>query len=272
MPDLTPVVLITGASSGIGAALARVFAAHGHEVVLVARREQRLAALAEELAVDGRPAPLFVPIDLTRTDSPVRVGHELAARGLEPAVVVNAAGFSLLGFASELDRNEQLAMIDLNARALTDLSLRFVDSLARYRGGVLNVASVAGFLPGPGMAVYYATKAYVISFGEALHRELAPMGVRVSTLCPGPVPTEFQQRAGMSARHLSPLLRWTAEDVALAGYRGFMKGRRLIVPGWSNKLVMFAPRILPRGLVLTLADLSQKIRAQRGYRPRWPSL
>ena len=128
---------------------------------------------------------------------PAMIADELRTRGLEPNFVVNNAGFGLVGAAAELDRAEQLAMIDLNARALTDLSLRFIDSLARHRGGILNVASVASFLPGPGLAVYYATKAYVLSFSEALHHELKPKGMRVTALCPGPVATEFQTRAGM---------------------------------------------------------------------------
>ena len=215
---LKPVTLITGASAGIGAALARKFAAKGHDLVLVARREAELAALADEIAAKGRPRPISVPLDLTRIDAPIRVSHELGSRGLEPAIVVNNAGFGLLGLAAELDRAEQLAMIDLNVRALTDLSLRFIDSLARHKGGILNVASVAGFLPGPGMAVYYASKAYVLSFSEALHRELAPRGVRVSVLCPGPVPTEFQARAGMGEASAQLVLRLHA---------GRDRGRRL---------------------------------------------
>lgn len=270
MPELTPVTVITGASSGIGAALARVFAAHGHALVLVARRDARLLALADEIEASGKSRPLAVAVDLTRSDSPARIGREMAARGLEPAIVVNNAGFSLLGFAAELDRTDQMAMIDLNIRALTDLSLRFVASLARYRGGILNVGSVAAFLPGPSMAVYYASKAYVLSFSEALHRELAPLGVRVSVLCPGPVRTEFQERAGLSQWHWPALARWTAEDVARAGYDGFMRGQCVIVPGWANKLVPAAARALPRGMVRALSDMSRKIRTRRALRPRWP--
>ena len=194
---MRPITLITGASAGIGAALAQVFAAHDHELVLVARREQRLLALADAIAARGGQRPVVLPIDLARADVADRIGSELAARGLEPDIVVNNAGFGLVGRAAELDRAEQLGMIDINVRALTDLSLAFVDSLERHRGGILNVASIAGFLPGPGMAVYHATKAFVLSFSEALHAELAPRGVRVTALCPGPVPTEFQARAGI---------------------------------------------------------------------------
>jgi short-subunit dehydrogenase len=141
-------------------------------------------------------------------------------------------------------------MIDLNVRTLTELSLAFVDSLARHRGGVLNVGSVAGFLPGPGMAVYYASKAYVLSFSEALHSELHRRGVRVTVLCPGPVPTEFGQRAGI-AKGLGPdFLTVSPEAVAEAGYRGLMRGQRTVVPGLVNKLVTLALRAAPHALLL----------------------
>src|SRR5882724_5190187 len=149
MSIFKPVTLITGASSGIGAALARVFAEHGHEIALVARREAKLLAIAGEIAATGKPKPHVVPMDLGRIDGPARISHELLARGLEPAIIVNNAGFGLLGPA---------AMLDLNVRTLTELSLRWIETLKRHRGGLLNVASVSGFLPGPGMAVYHATK------------------------------------------------------------------------------------------------------------------
>ena len=151
---MKPAALVTGASAGIGAALARVFAAKGHQLVLVARRAQRLEALAAEIATGGRPKPLALPIDLALPNAAAWIGQALAARGLEPQYVVNNAGFGLVGHAHSLDLAEQLAMIDLNMRTLTDLSLAFVESLARHRGGLLNVASVAGFFPGPRSAVY----------------------------------------------------------------------------------------------------------------------
>ncbi len=171
-----PVTVITGASAGIGAALAHEFAAHAHELVLVARREQPLAALADAIAAKGVARPTVLRMDVARIDAARDLREALARRGLEPDILVNNAGFGLLGMADKLDRSEQLAMIDLNVRALTDLSLSFIDVLERRRGGILNVASIAGFLPGPGMAVYYATKAYVLSFSEALHQELASRG------------------------------------------------------------------------------------------------
>ena len=183
------VTLITGASSGIGADLARVFAAEGHRLALVARRRERLDALADEIVAAGGTAPVVIPCDLTHPDAGDLIADALASAGVEVDHLVNNAGFGLLGRAVMLERTAQLDMIAVNVRALTDLSLRFSDSLIRHRGGLLNVASVAAYLPGPGMAVYYATKAYVLSFTEALHRELAGHGVRVTALCPGPVPT-----------------------------------------------------------------------------------
>jgi short-subunit dehydrogenase len=257
---MTPVAIITGASAGIGAELARVFARNGHAVALVARRLDRLKALAAELAASDRPPPLVLPLDLTRADAMARLSEALTGRSLVPQYVVNNAGFGLLGAASALDRDEQLRMIDLNVRVLTDLSLAFIDSLARTRGGVLNVGSVAGFLPAPGMAVYYATKAYVLSFSEALHHELAPRGVRVTCLCPGPVETEFGARAGALEREPPSILTLSAARVAEAGYRGLMRGRRLVVPGWANKVVTFLPRIVPRPVILSILAARQRRR------------
>src|ERR1700683_4339659 len=179
------VTLISGASAGIGTELARVFAANGHRLALVARRADRLTALAAEIAAAGGAAPIVIPCDLEQPDACDRIAAALAAAGVEGEYVVNNAGFGLFGNAIELDRAEQLGIIAINIRALTDLSLRFSDHLIRHRGGVLNVGSIAGFLPGPGMAVYYASKAYVLSFSEALRGELAGRGVRGTAACAG---------------------------------------------------------------------------------------
>jgi short-subunit dehydrogenase len=260
-----PVTVITGASAGIGVALAREFAALGHGLVLVARREAQLASLADAIAATGQPRPMVLPADLTQSGIADRIGAALAERGLEPEFVVNNAGFGLVGAAAKLDRAEQLSMIDLNVRALTDLSLAWIPSLERRGGGILNVASLAGFLPGPGMVVYYATKAYVVSFSEALHAELRARGVRVTALCPGPVPSEFQSRAGVSRESYPPVLTQSAEHVAAAGYAGLMQGRRLVVPGLAPKLVPILLRFLPRGVVLAMSGARQLRRG--GARP-----
>lgn len=257
---MRPITLLTGASSGIGTALAHEFANHGHELVLVARREQRLNALADAIAARGHPRPQVLPIDLQSAEAGPRIAAALAERGVEPSIVVNNAGFGLVGLAADLAIAEQRDMIDVNVSALTDLSLRFVGSLERHKGGILNVASIAGFLPGPRSAVYYATKAYVLSFTEALHHELKPRGIRVTALCPGPVPTEFQARAGVPQARGPGLLMLPAERVAQEGYRGFMDGHRVVVPGFGNRLITVLSRLIPRRFLLAALDRRQESR------------
>jgi short-subunit dehydrogenase len=244
------VTLITGASAGIGTELARVFAANDHRVALVARRADRLKTLADEITASGGAAPILIPCDLEARDAGDKIAAALLAEGVEVEFVVNNAGFGLFGQATELDRAEQLAIIDVNIRMLTDLSLRFSDSLIRHGGGILNVGSIAGFLPGPGMAVYYASKAYVLSFTEALREELGSRGVRVTVLCPGPVPSEFQARAGFLPGVDSAILNVSPADVALAGYRGLMANKRAVIPGLGVKIVPFLLRLFPRGFIL----------------------
>jgi short-subunit dehydrogenase len=244
------VTLVTGASAGIGTELARIFAANGHRLALVARREDRLVALARELASKGAPDPIVIPCDLTAPDSGDRIAAALAEKGFEVEYLVNNAGFGLFGKAVQLDRAEQLDMIAVNIRSLTELSLRFADQLIKHRGGILNLGSVAGFLPGPGMAVYYASKAYVISFSEALRKEMAPQGVRVTVLCPGPVPSEFQARAGFKPGIDSAILNVSPKGVAEAGYRGLMADKRVVLPGLGIKIVPFMLRWFPRGFIL----------------------
>lgn len=251
------VTLITGASAGIGAELARIFAAAGHRLVLVARRGDRLQLLAEEIIKAGGAPPFTIACDLGRSDACDIIAERLAAENLEVDYVVNNAGFGLMGEAVELDRAEQLGMVDLNVRAITDLTLRFAASVIRHRGGILNVASIAGYLPGPRMAVYYATKAYVLSFTEALHQELRSRGVRVTALCPGPVPTEFQIRAGVEPGFDSRLLNIPARVVAMAGYRGLMSGRRVVLPGLAMRVIPLLLRFAPKHIVLSAAHRVQ---------------
>jgi short-subunit dehydrogenase len=244
------VTLITGASSGIGAQLARLFASKGHRLALVARRADRLEALASEIGAPGVAAPIIIPCDLEQADAGDKIAAALAAAGVEVEYVINNAGFGKFGRAIKLDRAEQLGIITVNIRAMTELSLRFSDSLIKHHGGILNVGSLAGFLPGPGMAVYYASKAYVLSFTEALHEELGPLGVRVTALCPGPVPSEFQSRAGFRPGFDSAVLNVSSAAVALAGYRGLMANKRMVIPGLGVKIVPFLLRLFPRGFIL----------------------
>jgi uncharacterized protein len=251
------ITLITGASAGIGTELVRVFSANGHRLALAARRADRLTALAAEITAGGGIAPLLIPCDLEAPDACDKIAEAIGAAGVDVEYVVNDAGYGLFGRATELDRADQLGIIAVNIRALTDLSLRFSDSLIRNRGGILNVGSIAGFLPGPGMAVYYASKAYVLSFTEALRNELAPHGVRVTLVCPGPVPSEFQDRAGFKPGFDSAILNVSAADVAQQAYRGLMANRRIVLPGLGIKMVPPLLRLFPRAFILAAVGLFQ---------------
>jgi uncharacterized protein len=261
MTELHPVTVITGASAGIGVELARVFARNDHELALVARRAERLNALADEIAATGQRRPLVIVADLQKPGAAKIIADALTAAGAEPQFMVNNAGFGLVGLAETRGRAEQLAMIDVNVRALTELSLAFIDSLSRHKGGLLNVGSMAGFLPGPGMAVYYATKAYVLSLSEALSSEFKRRGVRVCVLCPGPVPTEFAEVAGVAGGSLAPgFLTQTAARVAEDGYRGLMTGHRVVVPGLANRLIALLLRFVPHRFLLAAVDRRQSRR------------
>jgi short-subunit dehydrogenase len=244
------VTLITGAAAGIGCELARVFAAKGHRLALVDRHGDRLAALGREIVAAGGTAPILIACDLEHRDAGDRISAALAAAGVEVEFVVNNAGFGLFGHAAELDRAEQLGIIAVNILALTDLSLRFAGSLIRHRGGILNLGSLTAFLPGPGMAVYHASKAYVLAFSEALHQELGPHGVRVTTLCPASVPSEFQARAGIKPGIEHAILNLSAAEVAEAGYRALMANKRIVLPGLGTNIIPFLLRLVPRGLIL----------------------
>jgi uncharacterized protein len=244
------VTLITGASAGIGMELARIFAAKGHRVALTARRADRLNQLAGEIVAAGGAQPIVIACDLEQADACDTIEGALAAAGVEVEYLINNAGFGVFGRAVKRDRNDQLGMITVNIRALTDLTLRFADQLIRNRGGILNLGSIAGFLPGPGMAVYYASKAYVLSFSEAMRRELAPHGVRVTVVCPGPVLTEFQVRAGFRPGFDSAILNVSPAEVARLGYEGLMADKRAVLPGLLIKLVPFLLRFFPRSFIL----------------------
>lgn len=245
-----PVTLITGASAGIGTELARVFAANGHRLALTARRADRLRTLACELKTAGKPAAIVIPCDLEARDAGDKITAALTEADVEVEYLVNNAGFGQFGNSLDLDRAQQLGIIDVNIRALSDLSMRFSKSLIKWRGGLLNVGSIAGFLPGPGMAVYYASKAYVLSFTEALRKELEPYGVRVTVVCPGPVQTEFQERAGFYPGYDASILNVSPREVAEQAYRGLMANKRAVLPGHLLKAVPLALRLLPRGFVL----------------------
>jgi short-subunit dehydrogenase len=248
------VTLITGASGGLGEALAHVAAKAGRRLLLVARSTERLNAVADAIAAEGHTRPEIVALDLGEAGAADRLAGALVARGLTVAELVNNAGYGLVGPVAESDRAGLVGIVDLNVRALTDLTVRFLPEIVEARGGILNVASVASFLPGPGMAVYYASKSYVLFLSEALYSELKGT-VRVTALCPGPTPTGFQERANPGGKSLFPLMpKMSAEQVAEIGWRGFERGRRVVIPGLINKLVaFFAPRG-PRSLLLAIVS------------------
>jgi len=247
----TGAALITGASSGIGFYLAGEFARHGHDVVLVARQEVRLQTLAGELTERYGVQATAIAADLARRKAPARLADDLSTRGLAVDILVNNAGFGAQGRFDLLPMDRQLDMLQVNVVSLTHLTrLLLPGMVARGHGRVLNVASTAAFFPGPLMAVYYASKAYVLSFSEALHVELVDTGVTVTTLCPGPTRTSFQANASMhQSRMLQAPLQMSAATVARAGYEGAMRGERLVIPGAFNKTSALLPRLLPRGLV-----------------------
>ncbi len=256
--------IVTGASDGIGAELARIFAAKGHEVVLAARRRDKLEALARDIVAAGAAhQPIVVELDLTEAGAVDRLEQALAAAGVAPEILVNNAGFGLMGRVADLDAAEQLALVDLNIRALTALTLRFLAPIVAARGAILNVASVAAFMPGPGFAIYHATKAYVRSFSEALGQELKSSGVKVSCLCPGPVATGFQARAGIdfsgAMAAVKPALL-PVEEVARQGYEGLMAGKRVVVPGAVNKALVLGAGLTPRAILLPVIARVQKTR------------
>jgi uncharacterized protein len=246
-PAGRPVALVTGASSGIGLELARVAAARGHDLVLVARGEVALRALATELARDHGATAHVVVADLAPPDGPDRVVEAVEALGLEVDVLINNAGFGLYGDFLDTDLAVERDMIAVNVTALTALAKRFAGPMAkRGRGRILNVASTAAFQPGPRMAVYYATKAYVLSLSLALSVELAGTGVTVTCLAPGPVRTPFRERAQVSASRLFSGKRGReAEEVALAGWDALERGRKLAVPGLLNRAGATAAKVLP---------------------------
>ncbi len=247
--------LITGASRGIGEAFARLLASEGWGLILTARTESDLNRVAGVLTAQHAAPIVVVPLDLSRPDAVGFLARELERRGLEPEVIINNAGFGLVGAAHELSADEQVNMVDLNVRAVADLTLRLLpEMLARERGGVLNVASLAGFLPGPYMAVYHATKAFVVSFSEALAAEIEGSGVTVSAFCPGPVATGFQARADMRLDRRTLVLKVLKPDAIVENaWRAFERGERIITTGPLMAASTWALRSMPRRLVVGTA-------------------
>ena len=250
MTQSRPGALVTGASSGIGYELAKILAREGHDVALVARSADQLEKIATHLREDFGVQALVVPVDLADPDSPNRIFDHLQEAEFQVNVLVNNAGFGTLGRFVRSDTGAQVDMVEVNISALTHLTRLYAERMVdRRQGRIMNVASTAAFQPGPYMAVYFATKAYVLSFSEALAEELRHTGVTVTTLCPGPTVTGFQKRAGMEHAPVGGrMATGDAASVARAAYAGMMKGRRVVIPGLVNRLGTMLPRFLPRAL------------------------
>jgi len=251
--------LITGASSGIGLDLARLFAKDGHDVVLVARSEGKLREIAAELERDFGVTAHVIVADLAKPDAPRTLVAQLP---VDVDVLVNNAGFGVTGPFVETDLAKELEMIQVNVVALTHLTkLLLPPMVARRRGRVLNVASTAAFQPGPLMAVYYATKAYVLSLSEAIADELRDSGVTVTALCPGPTETGFAAAADMTTTRLFNIAKpMGSAEVARAGYEGMKRGRRVVIPGIKNKLLTQSIRVSPRRMVTMIVRKLQESR------------
>ena len=247
--DLRPATLITGASAGLGVEFANQCAARGDEIILVARRKDRLNKLAAEL---GKAH--VIAADLGKPTALAKLLTEIKSRGLWVQTLINNAGFGLRGRFDALPLDRQLEMIDLNIRSLTNLAFLFIDDMRAHGGGsILNVASTAAFQPGPNMAVYFATKAYVLSFSEALHEEWKDRGIKVSALCPGPTRTEFGDVAGIKTLGSFDRLAMEVEPVVRAGLEGLDRNQAIVIPGATNKIGAWVTRLAPRSTVRKIA-------------------
>jgi hypothetical protein len=243
------VALVTGASAGLGVEFARQLSKRGHRLVLAARRKDRLESLAMELG-NARA----VEIDLSKANAAAKLMADIEAAGEEVDLLVNNAGFGLIGRFAELDARRERQMIDLNVGALMDLCRAATPRMIeRKSGAILNVASTAAFQPGPKMAVYFATKAFVLSFSEALHEELKRHGIKVSCLCPGPTRTEFGEVAGFGGNGMFDTVAMEAGEVVEAGLKGLDRNKAVVVPGFVNKLTATSTRFAPRSVVRRIA-------------------
>lgn len=245
-----PLALLTGASVGIGYELAKVFARNGHDLVLVARNQGQLEQVAGECRSIGGGQAMVLPKDLAAPSASQEIYEQMKLGGMRVDVLVNNAGFGNHGPFAQTDLETDLRLLQVNIVALTALTKLFLrDMLERRAGKILNVASTAAFQPGPLMATYYASKAYVLHLSEAIATEVADSGITVTALCPGPVKTEFGQRAGVRGTRLFRGHSMLPGPVAQAGFDGLMRGKRIVIPGLSNRLLGLLARIMPRRLV-----------------------
>jgi short-subunit dehydrogenase len=255
------IALITGASSGIGLDLAQLMAPD-FDLIITARNQSELEKIARELEATHGKHVHVVPGDLARPDAPQQIFAEIERRGLLVDILINNAGFGAYGLFVESNPQNDMGMIQLNIAALTSLTkLALPSMLERKSGKIMNVASTAGFQPGPLMAVYYATKAYVIMFSEAIANELQGSGITVTCLCPGATRTKFAQRADMENSRLFKLGAMRSIDVARTGYEGMMRGKTMVIPGLFNKVLAQSIRFSPRKLVTAISkSVQQKVK------------
>jgi short-subunit dehydrogenase len=251
--------LITGASGGIGYELALLFARDGFDCILVARSHDKLNDLAARLESDFRVKTLVLAKDLSKPTAVAEIFEEVSAAAIPVDVLVNNAGYPVFGLFAQTNLQNELEMLQVNVIALTALTKLFLKGMIERRSGrILNLASTAAFLPGPLMAVYYASKSYVLLFSEALANELQGTGVTVTALSPGPTRTGFQKRGQLEDSRLVRGQIADARSVALAGYRGLMAGKTIVIPGLSNKLIPWVVRLSPRGMVTRVVRRMQE--------------
>lgn len=263
-PQISKTALITGASSGIGYELARLFARAGYQLVLVARREDRLNQLANELIQAHDIRVLVLAKDLAEPQVPEEIYQDLQKLNIVVDVLVNNAGFGNYGYFAASDLNNELDLLQVNIVALMVLTRLFLpDLIRRGAGKILNVASVAAFGPGPLMANYYASKAYVLRLSEALANELKGTGVSVTALCPGTTISEFHQNLNLDQTALRHIPFMTSEAVARIGYRGLMAGKTIVIPGWQNKAMAWLVRFTPRKWVTAFVRALQESRMRK---------
>ena len=248
--------LITGASSGIGKEFAIVFARQGYDLVIAARNEKRLQEIAEEITANYGSKVLVIPIDLSLKDAAEQVFQRIKKEQIQVECLVNNAGYGDFGYFTETDWGKESDMISLNITCLTQFCKLFaVEMKKRGHGRILNLGSTGSFLPGPRMAVYFATKAYVLSFSEAIRHELKGSGVTVTTLCPGPTASGFQDTAGMAGSKLFQENKIpTSAEVALFGFRAMMKGKRVAIHGIQNQVMILASKVTPQALLMCIFD------------------
>ncbi|MBN1176012.1 SDR family oxidoreductase [Candidatus Woesearchaeota archaeon] len=258
---MKPYALITGATSGIGLSLATIHASRKGNLIIIGQNSRKLSEVKKELETQFKIKVVAFSVDLTKPDSVKKIVTRVREQNLSVKYVINNAGFGLYGLFRDTDIERELKMIDLNVKVVTELSKAFLpDMIAEGRGHIMNVASVASFIPGPLMSVYYATKNYVLAFSEAINNELKGTGVSVTALCPGPTETNFTKTArGEKAKMLSRNLM-SAEEVAVIGYEGMLKKKAIVIPGFKNKLLAFLPRLLPRSNVVSIVrNVAEKL-------------